>query len=311
MLTIFSTAKAFTGLSGVIQRNAIRSWTLLRPECEIILVGDDEGTREITEEFRLIHIPDIPNTKFGAPRVDSMFKEAERVAQHRLLCHVNADIILMSDFMRAVEQVSNNMDLFMMSGLRWNIGLTEELEFGPGWEDQLRAQVEATGKIHFRTGVDYFVYPSGLITKIPPFGIGRTWYDAWLLYRARAQGAALVDATEVVMAVHPNHDYSHHPDGARGIFSGVEYEHNRELAAGRSQMLIIKDRTHVLKPRGLRRSLDGWRLWRLLRTALVLYPSLPLPLRLGVQSINGSIDAAVKLCLRLGFTKPHMGPKNV
>jgi len=37
MLTLFTIPKAFQGHTGVIQRNAIRSWTLLRPECEIIL----------------------------------------------------------------------------------------------------------------------------------------------------------------------------------------------------------------------------------------------------------------------------------
>lgn len=44
MLTIFSTCKPFLGHSAVIQRNALKSWTLLHPDIEIILFGDDEGT---------------------------------------------------------------------------------------------------------------------------------------------------------------------------------------------------------------------------------------------------------------------------
>jgi hypothetical protein len=38
MLTFFTTAKPFRGHSGVIQRNALKSWTLLHPDVEGDLV---------------------------------------------------------------------------------------------------------------------------------------------------------------------------------------------------------------------------------------------------------------------------------
>lgn len=50
MLTIFSIPKAFNGHIGDIQRNAINSWTRLQPECEILLLGDDEGTGKAADE---------------------------------------------------------------------------------------------------------------------------------------------------------------------------------------------------------------------------------------------------------------------
>ena len=43
MLTFFTTGKPFRGHSGIIQRNALRSWLLLDPDVEVILFGDDEG----------------------------------------------------------------------------------------------------------------------------------------------------------------------------------------------------------------------------------------------------------------------------
>ena len=43
MLTFFTTAKPFRGHNAIIQRNALKSWTLLRPDVEVILFGDDEG----------------------------------------------------------------------------------------------------------------------------------------------------------------------------------------------------------------------------------------------------------------------------
>ncbi len=53
MLTIFSCHKAFHGHFNTIQRNAIKSWTLLRPKPEIFLIGDDEGTAEVCRESDL------------------------------------------------------------------------------------------------------------------------------------------------------------------------------------------------------------------------------------------------------------------
>ena len=51
MLTLFTIPKAFVGHIGDIQRNAIKSWTLLRPKCEVILLADDSGTSEVAEEL--------------------------------------------------------------------------------------------------------------------------------------------------------------------------------------------------------------------------------------------------------------------
>lgn len=61
MLTIFAAPKPFYGYIGVIQTNAIQSWLLLRPECEVILFGDEEGMAEeldfIKENYKNTNIP--------------------------------------------------------------------------------------------------------------------------------------------------------------------------------------------------------------------------------------------------------------
>ncbi len=67
MLTLFAIPKAFRGHINTIQRNAIKSWTLLNPKPEIILLGDDEGTAEVAQEFGLIHIPEVDRNEYGTP----------------------------------------------------------------------------------------------------------------------------------------------------------------------------------------------------------------------------------------------------
>src|SRR5467141_3820646 len=106
MLTLFAIPKAFTGHIGIIQRNAIRSWTLLRPQCEIILFGDDEGTADVAEEFGIRHIPQVERNEFGTPLVNDMFEKAQNLGSHELCCFVNSDIILMNDFMEAAQRVA-------------------------------------------------------------------------------------------------------------------------------------------------------------------------------------------------------------
>ena len=105
MLTLFTIPKAFQGHTGIIQRNAIKSWTLLDPGCQVILVGDDDGTDKAAEELNVRHISDVKRNEFGTPLLNHSFQLAEAEAAFPLICHVNADIILMSDFIEAVQRV--------------------------------------------------------------------------------------------------------------------------------------------------------------------------------------------------------------
>src|SRR6266700_8123987 len=156
MLTIFTTAKPFRGHIGVIQRNAIQSWTRLHPEVEIILFGNDEGAAQAAQQFRLRHEAHIECNDLGTKRLDYMFACAQAIARHDLLCYVNCDIILMGDFLRAVERVRAMHREFLMFGRRRDLDITEPLPFdssqerqsadwrpreqqAPNWEDEFRA----------------------------------------------------------------------------------------------------------------------------------------------------------------------------
>ena len=234
MLTIFTTCKPFRGHVAVIQRNAIRSWTLLRPACEIILMGNDEGTAEIAAEFGVRYVPDIARNTFGTPLVSDLFKQAQQLSSNNFFCYVNSDIILMSDFMQALQRVVDHTKRFLLVGHRWNFdNIKELLEFTPDWEEQLRNQVKKFATLAGAYSIDFFVFPRGLLGEIPPFAIGRPLWDNWMLYRARSLLVPLVDATPVVTAVHQNHDYSHLPPEQQeraGFFKGEEQLANIKLA---------------------------------------------------------------------------------
>jgi hypothetical protein len=276
MLTIFATPKPFRGHIAVIQRNAIRSWTLLHPACEIILMGNDEGTAEIAAEFGLRHVSDIARNTFGTPLVSDLFKQAQQLSVNNLCCYVNSDIILMSDFMRAIQRVVDQKSRFLLVGHRWNFDLKETLEFTSDWEEKLRNQVKKLATLAGVTSIDFFVFPRGLLGEMPPFAIGRPVWDNWTLYRARSLSVPLIDATPVVMAVHQNHDYSHHPQGREGLWKGDEQVINNKLAGGVEHTFSLLDATHLLTPHKLRLTYDLDHLLRHCKTLPMLHPWLPL-----------------------------------
>src|SRR4030043_774264 len=104
MLTIFTIPKPFNGHIGIIQRNAIQSWTRIHPDCEIILFGKEPGVEEVAAEAKARYVPEISRNNYGTPLLDYVFAEVHKTAQHRLLCYVNTDIILLSEFMKAVQR---------------------------------------------------------------------------------------------------------------------------------------------------------------------------------------------------------------
>ncbi len=68
MLTFFTTGKPYRGHDAIIQRNALKSWTLLHPDVEVIVFGDEYGTAEICAELGLRHEPKVERLRIqGAP----------------------------------------------------------------------------------------------------------------------------------------------------------------------------------------------------------------------------------------------------
>ena len=273
-MTLFAVPKPFTGRTAMIQRNAVRSWTLLRPRPEIVLFGDEEGMAEAARELGVRHEPAVARNEFGTPLLNDVFARAERLAAGRLLCFLNADMLLLPDFARAVRRARRSR--FLMVGRRWEWNVEAPLDFAAAdWAERLRVRAVAEGKPGDDCAIDYFVFTRGLWREVPPFAIGRPQYDNWLIYRARALGAPVIDAGLAVMAIHQSHDYGHVRPGATraDVWAGPEAQRNRALAGGVTCAFTLRDATSRLLPNGRVVPLLGAedlrrRSWRL----PVLYP---------------------------------------
>jgi len=248
MITFFTTAKPFRGHNGITQRNALKSWTLLHPDVEVILFGDDEGAAAAAKELGICHEPHTEKNEFGTNRVDFIFGRAQRIARHDLLCYSNCDIIFLPDLFQALERMKKQYSRFLLLGRRWDTEINEPIDFsGKNWADQMRSRALAENEQRPPWFIDYFVFSRGLFGgDLPPFLIGRAGWDNWMVWKGIATRRPVVDVSSAVVAVHQKHDYLHHPKGKAGVYDGEEAKFNFKLAGGWKRMRIISDAPLVL-----------------------------------------------------------------
>ncbi len=259
MLTIFTIPKAFEGHYGLIQRNAIGSWRELNPKCEVILFGDEPGTRETAGRFQLRYEPEIPRNEFGTPLLAPIFARAQEMATHDLLCYVNCDIVLLQCFSEALLAVARSFSKFLMVGRRWNTPVTQLIEFQrPDWEAQIRASATHSGQQGPPYAVDYFVFPRGVYGDTPPFAVGRFYWDHWLVWKARSMKVPVVDASASVLAIHQEHGFPGQPPGGRDQDTDPEAKRNRALAGGLLHLYTIKHCTHGLARGQIAKRRGAW-----------------------------------------------------
>jgi hypothetical protein len=291
-LTIFATPKKFEGHIGLIQRNAIQSWTRMTPQPEIILFGADPGTAEIAAELGLRHVPNVKCNQWGTPLVSDLFAQAEKLGRGQILCYVNADIILFDDFCAALSQAAGAAGKFLMVGRRIDVDIKDAIDLQPDWATHLRTRARREGKLQIARSIDYFAFSRGLYPAIPPLAIGRFWWDNWLLWKARSLHATIIDASQAALVIHQNHDYSHTTYGPskEEMMASEECILNARLTcqspADYDQGFFwryaytIDDATHRLTANGIQRNSRRW--WKQFKR----YSSRPLGAsRLAIRSL--------------------------
>lgn len=250
LITLFSAPKPFTNPHiAMIQRNALKSWTLL-PDVEVILLGEETGLAEAAKELGVKHIPHVERNANGVPLISSMFKLARENSNSELLCIINADMVLMPDFVENAKQAVKLKDQFVLLSQRWDYDITSPIDFAEGWQSRLREDVRKQNQLHRPAGSDFFLFPKSCYADIPNFSIGRAGWDNWMIYKARKENWAVIDCTPSLMIVHQNHDYAHLP-GGKSHYDHPDTNENIRLAGGQANIrYTILDSTHQLAAGG-------------------------------------------------------------
>jgi len=250
MLTIFTIPKPFSGHIDVIQKNAIMSWLSLTPACEVILYGDEPGIGDVAQELSIRHVPDIRKNEYGTPFLDDVFNHAQRIARHDIICYCNADIIFFNDIIEAVKKIS--VRDYLMIGERWDVDVTTPLEFSrENWAQDFFTFARSHHTVLNFPGMDYFIFPRGMLQDMLPFTVGRRGWDNWLIFHVRKRKIPVIDATGVLNAIHQNHSYTHIPKKEGSRWDGPESRSNLRLVQNRQIYLWeLADSNWVLTQEG-------------------------------------------------------------
>ena len=196
---LFTIPRAFKGIHKIRQINAVESWSRLIPKSRITMLGSDVG--DIALDYG--YWGPVGRNQEGTPLVGEAFLSMERWSLAKnILCYVNSDIILMQDFVEALEDVARRFDRFLMVGQRWDIKINYSIDFNSAWELDLLVDLESRGKLHQPGGSDYFAFSKGLFTEFPSFAVGRVRWDNWVISNIITRGIPVIDASLVTTVVH-------------------------------------------------------------------------------------------------------------
>jgi len=224
VISFFTIPRAFDDKYNDIQIASIQSWLSISDEVEVWLVGNDSGVGKVNDFLgpRVHHILSVNRSPWKTPLIDDAFYQVMDVASYDILCYVNTDIYFVFGVKETVELVR---DMFfpslgwIITGQRFDVNEDHiKLALG-GYPIKLR------GERHCRHGEDYFIFGKGIYGHrghIPPFAVGRSAWDNWLLMDAQDRGMKAIDATGTIDAFHLGQTKHHHT-------INDEYRYNQRL----------------------------------------------------------------------------------
>lgn len=260
MLTIFAVPKAFRGHFAIIQENAISSWTKIEPKCEIILFGNDRGVENIAKKYKVKHFKEVKTNDFGTPLLSDVFEKARKVAKNPVLAYLNADIIFLNKLEDILKRI--NFKKFLISGRRWDLNVNYKVDFNSNWQNKLMLEIKRRGKLGPMGALDYFIFPKTIDFKMPSFAVGRGVWDNWLIYKAKSMKIPVIDATEMITAIHQKHSYDH-AGGFNAVWFGQERRENLKLAKDKKRPFNLVNSDWILLETSLSKpQFSTYRSWR-------------------------------------------------
>lgn len=219
MISIVTTFKPFKGIFKTIQLNALRSWLRFCPSCEIIILGDDEGSKQVADEYGLLHVTNIPRNSFGTPLLDGLIKIGSDNARFDTICLMNSDIILLKVDLRSLERVTR-LKKYLLTSKRRDVIINGLINY----EDAKQLEyLWNCVKMVQPKGNDLFMFRRDTIEDyVPPLPIGRGDHARLLIYLALKMKMPVIDATRTIYTLHQHHDYSHITYLNKVIRRGIE-----------------------------------------------------------------------------------------
>jgi len=240
MLTILTSPKPSIGKMQMDFLNALHNWSQLCPQPEIFVFGGDEG---LVESEGVRYITSHHTNELGLPYLDSVYQIAQHEAKHDVFMLVSDHLMFMPGLMEAVQRCKSRFPKFLAVGQRHDVDVVDVIDFTrqlykvrdvrsiQDWRLTFLDYI-AAGRLHGPSAKDYMIFSRDFPIDIPPFLLGRPWYDSWFVSASLDAGIPVVDLTATVVAIHPNHDYAQIPGQPAGNHGNPGEEYNAQLAVG-------------------------------------------------------------------------------
>lgn len=225
---IFTTCKPFINDDAWRQEQAIKSWTLLEGiEKKIIIIGNDKGTKEISEKYNLIHEPNI-KTLDGVPYLYEMFLIANKYAEDSdIMLWTNSDMIYFQDMITTILNFKHKKPdeknyLLVGSRIDWHNPKKLEKISKDDFFNKINLKNKGTTNIekldslynecsiHPPCGIDYVIHSkTTFLNNIDPnLVIAGTRHDMIMLGVGIDKKYFTCDITNSCPVIHQNHGYS-------------------------------------------------------------------------------------------------------
>ncbi|MEN2993527.1 MAG: hypothetical protein ABDH91_08255 [Bacteroidia bacterium] len=188
-----------------VQRIALESWLSLTPRPQIILVTDHPTTENVAKEYGVESTPCLAFSPRGVPLLSSIFEQAYRLAKYDLLVYVNADIIVSNRVHSVVEIVSKRWKKYLIVSSPY---LIDHKRLSPGRDFEQAIKNAILGR-HYHCNIDIFIFQRSLFQRVPPFAVGKHFWDSWLVSYSMLRGIPVIDATDYLPIFHPNEEPYH------------------------------------------------------------------------------------------------------
>lgn len=253
MITFFSSPRSFHDPHIItIQKNAIASWQALPIQKEILLIGDDEGVAKVAKEYGITHITGVKKTNAGIPWRNEVFKIAATRAYFPILVFVSSDIILTDSITNILKNLPSTP--FLLTARRYDLDITTPINFSdPNWQAHLLLEVKTNGKLHGPSAIDFALYHKNLSSDFfAPFPMNLPGWDNYFLYRCKHASIDIIDATEILMLIHQNHNHRTHKGTKNNVWHKDIYaKQTLKTIGGFSHMLTLREADYVLLKQGL------------------------------------------------------------
>ena len=250
MISILFSPKPFVGNDAINQRNALASWRRIADDVELICYGDGEGVAEACAEFGARQVKDVPLSETAAPMFDWIVQHAEREAKYDLQMFINADIFLLPGFFEQLKKIPFRQFLAVSDRLNVRPEFLSGDNLDDAREKLLAESERGLATMNGGSGSDFFIFRRGMWKDLPPVAAGRAGYDNVLMWLCLARNFPLIDVTNAILPLHPNHGYGHVKGGRATTYGGPDVIRNLEYLRGLT-IPCLCDATHLLYPSGI------------------------------------------------------------